>query len=91
MGLFADVPQIPNIQPGDGPAQWSVPLSRIAMLTHSLTRKRAAFILSSAAGSVSEQLGESATLEFPFSQGFRANAASQKFIRVLATAGPDSK
>ena len=83
VGLFADVPQIPNIKSGDGPEQWSAPLNRIAILAHSLTRKRATLILSSTAGSVSERPGQSATLEFPFSQGFRANTASQRFIRAL--------
>ncbi len=91
IGLFADVPQVPNVKSGDGPEQWEAPLNRIAILAHSITRKQAAFILSSTAGSVSERLGQSATLEFPFVQGFRANTASQKFTRLLTTANAVSK
>ena len=83
MGLFADVPQIPNIKPSDGPEQWAAPLNRLSILAHSITRKQAAMTLADSAGSVSERPGQYATLEFPFTQGFRANAASQKFIRAL--------
>lgn len=91
IGLFADVPQVPGTKSGDGPEQWAVPLNRIAILAHSLTRKQAAFMLSGSAGSVSERPGLSATLEFPFAQGFRANSASQKFLRALTTNGVNSK
>ncbi len=83
IGLFADLPQVPGVKSGDGPEQWAVSLNRIAILSHSLTRKQAAFLLSSTEGSVAERPGVSATLEFPFAQGFRANSASQKFIRAL--------
>ncbi len=85
IGMFADVPQVPGVKSGDGPAQWLIPLNRIAILAHPLTRKQVAFALSSTAGAVSERPGSSATLEFPFSQGYRANAASQKFIRTLTS------
>lgn len=83
MGLFADVPQIPNIKPSDGPEQWAPPLNRLSILAHSITRKQAALTLADSAGSVSEHPGQHATIEFPFAQGFRANAASQRFIRTL--------
>jgi hypothetical protein len=91
IGLFADVPQVAGIKSGDGPEQWAIPLNRIAILAHSMTRKQAAFALSSTAGSVSERPGLSATLEFPFAQGYRANTASQKFVRTLTTGRGTSK
>jgi hypothetical protein len=78
--VFADVPQLNGIKPGDGPEQWTVPLSRLAVLTRLISRKQAALLLANSAGSVSERPGEYATLEFPFFQGSRANAASQRFI-----------
>jgi hypothetical protein len=89
--LFADVPQIPNAKSGDGPEQWVVPLNRMAILAHSITRKQAAFILASTAGSVSERLGQSATLEFPFAQGYRANAASRKLVRMLTSSSAGAR
>ena len=84
LDVFSDVPQLPGIKPGDGPEKWAPALNRLASLTHSVTRKRAALVLANSAGSVSEQPGKHATLEFPFAQGSRANTASQKFISVLA-------
>jgi len=83
LDVFSDVPQLPGIKPGDGPEKWALALNRLASLTRSVTRKRAAFVIASSAGSVSEQPGKYATLEFPFAQGSRANTASQKFINVL--------
>ncbi len=84
LDVFADVPQLPGIKPGDGPEQWAAPLSRFALLTHSVSRKQAALLLANSAGGVSERPGKHATLEFPFAQGMRANAASEKFIIALA-------
>jgi hypothetical protein len=36
-------------------------------------------------GSVSESPGQYATLQFPYAQGFSANAASQKLVHTLST------
>ncbi len=91
MGLFADVPQIPNVKPSDGPEQWAAPLNRLSILAQSITRRQAAFTLASSAGNVSEYPGQYVTIEFPFMQGFRANSASQRFIRTLAVASSASK
>lgn len=83
MGLFSEVPQIPDVKPGDGPQQWVIPLNRLAISSRSMIRKQAAFILASTSGSVSERPGQYATLEFPFAEGSRANTASIRFIRAL--------
>jgi len=85
MGMFSDVPQIPNVKPGDGPQQWSISLNRLAISSRLMTRKQATFILASTSASVSERPGQYATLEFPFAEGSRANTASTKLIRALTT------
>lgn len=91
IGLFADVPQVPTVKSGDGPEQWAIPLNRLSILAHSMTRKQAAFILASSAGSVSERAGQSATFEFPFAQGLRANTASLRLIRALTTGKAEAR
>ena len=76
MELFADVPQIPDVKPGDEPTAWKTPLTRLADAVRPVTRRRATFHLASTGGAVSERPGEYATVQFPFSVGNRANIAS---------------
>jgi len=59
-----------------GPEQWRGAMQELAEKLKPVTRSRAAYALSSSGGTVSERLGQFATVEFPFSPANRANLAS---------------
>lgn len=58
-------------------------LGRLAATVHPITRKRAAYVLASSGGTVSEKLGRYASVEFPFAPGNRANLASSSIAHQV--------
>jgi hypothetical protein len=60
----------------NSPSDLAAALQHLADTVHPLTRKRAAYVLASSGGTVSERIGQFATVEFPFSPANRANLAS---------------
>jgi hypothetical protein len=74
---------VPSSTAGNSPENWTEPLHSLAEKLQGVTRKRAALILASSGGSVSERPGQFATVEFPFSPANRANLAASAIARKV--------
>jgi len=76
MGVVSGSVRVPGLGASYGLENCQAPLKYLAETVGPISRRKAAYLLSSSGGFVSERIGQSATVEFPFSPANRASLAS---------------
>jgi hypothetical protein len=76
MGVVSGSVRVPSLGASSGLEDYEAPLKYLAETVGPITRRKAAYVLSTSGGFVSERVGQFATIEFPFSPANRASLAS---------------
>ena len=83
MGVISGAVRVPGLGASFGLENCEAPLKYLAKTVGPITRSKAAYLLSTSGGFVSERVGKFATVEFPFSPANRASLASWAIARKV--------